>query len=112
MVFGQATMIEERAEKLAALVTFSEHIIPGRWNDVREPTEQELKATTVLSLPLREVSAKVRTGPPLDDEDDYALPVWAGVIPMQIDAKEPIPDPRLGGGVQVPGYAVEYRRGR
>jgi nitroimidazol reductase NimA-like FMN-containing flavoprotein (pyridoxamine 5'-phosphate oxidase superfamily) len=110
MVFGPATMIEERAEKLAALVTFSEHIIPGRWNDVREPTEQELKATTVLSLPLQEVSAKVRTGPPLDDEDDYALPVWAGVIPTQLEAKEPIPDPRLEGGVQVPGYALEYRR--
>ena len=111
VIFGNATLVEEPEEKLAALVAFSEHVVGGRWNDVREPTEQELKATTVLRLPLKEVSAKVRTGPPLDDEEDYQLPVWAGVIPLRLEAGEPIPDPRLANGITVPGYAVDYKRG-
>ncbi|MDQ3173333.1 MAG: pyridoxamine 5'-phosphate oxidase family protein [Acidobacteriota bacterium] len=112
VVFGRATTVEGPADKVAALLAFSEHVVPGRWNDVREPTEQELKATTVLSLPLEEVSAKVRTGPPLDDEEDYELPVWAGVIPMQFVAQAPTPDPRMGVGLQPPSYASEYKRQR
>jgi uncharacterized protein len=110
VVFGRATLIEERDEKNAALLALSEHIIRGRWNDVREPTEQELKATTVLSLPLAEASAKIRTGPPLDDEEDYALPIWAGVVPLRLEAGEPIPDPRLSAEIGVPGYARNYER--
>jgi len=110
VVFGRATTVDDPADKVAALVAFSEHVIPGRWNDVREPTEQELKATTVLSLPLEEVSAKVRTGPPLDDEEDYELPVWAGVIPLQLVATAPIPDPRLGTGIERPDYTTTYHR--
>jgi nitroimidazol reductase NimA-like FMN-containing flavoprotein (pyridoxamine 5'-phosphate oxidase superfamily) len=112
VVFGRTTMVEDPAEKVAALLNFSEHVIAGRWNDVREPTEQELKATTVLSLPLEEVSAKVRTGPPLDDEQDYELPVWAGVIPLQLVARTPIPDPRLGVGIEPPRYTSAYKRQR
>jgi nitroimidazol reductase NimA-like FMN-containing flavoprotein (pyridoxamine 5'-phosphate oxidase superfamily) len=112
VIFGRATLVEDREEKLAALVAFSEHVIRGRWADVREPTERELKATTVLVLPLAEVSAKVRTGPPLDDEEDYALPVWAGVIPLRLIAETPIPDPRLPQEIKTPDYALEYKRGR
>lgn len=110
VVFGRASMVEEHEAKLAALFAFSEHVIPGRWNDVRKPTEQELKATTVLSLPLLEVSAKVRTGPPIDDEADYALDVWAGVLPLRMTAGEPINDPRLSEDIEPPAYTLKYRR--
>ena len=110
VIFGRAAIVERREAKLAALLAFSEHVIPGRWNEVRAPFEQELKATTVLSLPLVEVSAKVRTGPPLDDEEDYALSVWAGVIPLQVAAGEPISDPRLPESVEPPSYALRYTR--
>jgi nitroimidazol reductase NimA-like FMN-containing flavoprotein (pyridoxamine 5'-phosphate oxidase superfamily) len=110
VVFGRASMVEEEEAKLAALFAFSEHVIPGRWNDVRKPTEQELKATTVLSLPLLEVSAKVRTGPPIDDEADYTLNVWAGVLPLRMTAAEPINDPRLSEGIEPPAYTLKYRR--
>src|SRR5574341_1657820 len=98
VVFGRATVIENREEKLVALRALSEHILPGRWNDVRQPNERELQLTTVLSIPLTEASAKIRTGPPADDEDDYELPVWAGVLPLQLGAGEPISDPKLSAG--------------
>jgi nitroimidazol reductase NimA-like FMN-containing flavoprotein (pyridoxamine 5'-phosphate oxidase superfamily) len=109
VVFGRAQVIEERAEKLAALEAFAERVAPGRWNEVREPTPKELKATTVLSLPLDEASAKVRSGAPVDDEEDYALDVWAGVIPLRLVAGEPEPDPRLPAGIPMPEYARAYR---
>jgi nitroimidazol reductase NimA-like FMN-containing flavoprotein (pyridoxamine 5'-phosphate oxidase superfamily) len=112
VVFGRASVVEETEAKLRALIAFSEQVIPGRWNEVREPTDQELKATTVLSLSLAEVSAKVRTGPPLDDEEDYALPVWAGVVPLQLAAGPPISDPRLPHDIEAPSYAVNYKRER
>jgi nitroimidazol reductase NimA-like FMN-containing flavoprotein (pyridoxamine 5'-phosphate oxidase superfamily) len=112
VVFGQATLVEDPAEKLATLRALSEHMIPGRWSDVRGPSDQELRATTVLSLPLTEASAKVRTGPPLDDEDDYSLAVWAGVIPMRVVAGTPIADPRLTADIDAPSYAIEYQRRR
>lgn len=110
VIFGRATLIEEQEEKMKALLALSEHIVPGRWAEVREPTEQEMKATTVLSLPLVEASAKIRTGPPLDDEEDYEMSVWAGVIPLRLMAGEPVADPRLIDGVEVPVYAREYNR--
>jgi uncharacterized protein len=110
VVFGKAQLVSDREEKLAALVALSEHFVKGRWNDVREPTEQELKATTVLSLKLEEASAKIRTGPPIDDEEDYALPIWAGVVPLKMVAGEPVNDPRLPEGIDAPQYAKEYRR--
>lgn len=110
VIFGRAAMVEEREAKLAALFAFSEQVIPGRWNDVREPTEQELKATTVLSLPLTEVSAKVRSGPPIDDDEDYALNVWAGVLPLKVVSGEPINDPRLPDDIEPPVYTLHYTR--
>ena len=110
VVFGRAKMIGDPDEKLAALQALSEHMIPGRWDDVRLPNESELKQTTVLSLPLEEASAKVRTGPPLDDEEDYDLPVWAGVIPLRMVANVPIADGRVPVNSKVPGYAAEYAR--
>ena len=110
VIFGRATMVEDRAAKLAALFAFSEHVVPGRWNDVREPTDQELKATTVLALPLEEVSAKVRTGPPIDDEEDYSMDIWAGVLPLKVVAGAPVNDPRLPENVEPPSYALQYTR--
>jgi len=110
VVFGRATPIEEPVAKVAALRALSEHMIPGRWDDVRALNERELQQTTVLSLALTEASAKVRTGPPLDDEEDYCLPVWAGVIPLSLVAQDPVDDPRLGPNGEAPKYAVEYAR--
>ncbi|SRR6266705_2806164 len=111
VVFGRATAIDHQAEKFRALRILSEHIIPGRWAEVREPSDRELQLTTVLSLPLAEASAKIRTGPPLDDEADYDLPVWAGVIPLRMIAEAPIADPRLPSSILVSKYASEYERG-
>jgi uncharacterized protein len=110
VVFGRAAIIDDRDEKLAALRRLSEHMIPGRWEDVRQPSERELKLTTVLSLPLDEASAKIRTGPPLDDDEDYSLNVWAGTIPLHLAANAPISDDRLPPNIKVPEYALEYER--
>ena len=98
VVFGTARVVESEEEKLAALRAFTEHVAPARWDEVREPNRQELNSTLVLSLRLDEASAKIRTGPPVDDEEDYALPVWAGVIPLNLRAGEVVPDPRLPAG--------------
>ena len=108
VVFGRALLIEDRDEKLAALFALSEHMIPGRWKDVRGPTEQELQQTTVLSLSVNEASAKIRTGPPLDEEPDYELPIWAGVIPLKLVAEPWIPDPRLSKGMIMPDYKPRF----
>ncbi len=110
VVFGRAMRVDDPAEKNDALLAFSEQVIRGRWKDVREPTENELKQTTVLCLPLTEASAKVRTGPPIDDEEDYALPVWAGVLPLQVVPGEPIKDPRLPEQIEIPEYVTNYSR--
>jgi uncharacterized protein len=104
VAFGTARKIENAEEKESALRIISEHLIAGRWNDVRQPTQQELKATAVLEFTIEEASAKIRTGPPIDDEDDYALPVWAGVLPLELQSKEPVPDSRLAAGTAVPPY--------
>jgi nitroimidazol reductase NimA-like FMN-containing flavoprotein (pyridoxamine 5'-phosphate oxidase superfamily) len=95
VVLGQARLVTDTEEKMTALSHFTNHILAGRWDQVRTPTEQELKSTTVLALPLDEVSAKVRTGGPIDDEEDYSLPVWAGVLPVHPQFGEPAPDARL-----------------
>jgi uncharacterized protein len=110
VVFGRAVAVEDRDEKFAALRALTEHLAPGRWDEVRQPTEGEMRATLVLALPLEEASAKVRTGPPLDDEEDYALPVWAGVVPLRVAAGEPIPDPLLPQGVEPPAHVLNYAR--
>ena len=111
VIFGRASLVEDAETKLAALFAFSEHVIAGRWDEVRGPTPEELKATSVLSLELAEASAKVRSGPPLDDEEDHSLPVWAGVIPLRVTSGPPISDPRLPERTAVPSYANNYRRG-
>lgn len=95
VVLGQARMVTDPEEKMAALSCFTNHVVPGRWEEVRQPTEPELKSTTVLALELDEVSAKVRTGGPIDDEEDYALPVWAGVVPLRLEISDPVADTRL-----------------
>lgn len=110
VILGQATLVEDPEEKLAALRALSEHILPGRWDDARQPNERELKQTHVLRLPIEEFSAKVRTGPPIDDEEDYSFPTWAGVIPLEMRAGEPINEPRLDPSRPVPPYVTEYRR--
>ena len=110
LILGRATLVDDPDEKMTALVALSEHIVKGRWADVREPTEQEMIQTTVLCLPIEEASAKIRTGPPLDDEEDYALPIWAGIVPLKLVAGEPINDPRLPDGIDAPGYATNYKR--
>jgi len=110
VILGTARLVEDPGEKMEALRIFTEHVMKGRWDDVRQPTEQELKATTVLALPLEEVSAKVRTGGPIDDEPDYALPVWAGVLPLGIAVKTPIPDEKRQQDRPIPEYLKNYSR--
>lgn len=110
VIFGKAKLVEDENEKLEALYAFTEHIVPNRWNEIREPNELELKATTVLSLPLEEASAKIRTGDPVDDDEDYALDVWAGVIPLKVQAEKPQDDSKLKDGISAPDYVVNYER--
>src|SRR6266852_4286735 len=110
VILGTARLVTDPAEKMEALRVFTEHVMKGRWDDVRQPTEQELKATTVLALPLEEVSAKVRTGGPIDDEEDYALAVWAGVLPLETVAQEPLPDPQRKNDPPQPDYLKKYSR--
>jgi len=110
VILGRANVVENREEKLRALEAFTEQVIRGRWKDVRRPSESELKATVVLALHLAEVSAKVRTGPPKDDEEDYQLPVWAGVLPLPLTPGVPEADPRLAPGVEMPTYVRDYSR--
>ncbi|HKV34300.1 MAG TPA: pyridoxamine 5'-phosphate oxidase family protein [Pyrinomonadaceae bacterium] len=110
LVLGRAVLVDDPKEKYDALVALSEHIVRGRWADVREPNEQEMIQTTVLCLPMEEASAKIRTGPPLDDEEDYSLPMWAGIIPLKLIAEEPINDPRLSAEIPVPDYVTNYKR--
>ena len=110
VILGKATLVDDPQEKLAALRVLSEHILPGRWADSRQPNERELKQTSVLRVPIEEFSAKVRSGPAIDDEEDYAFPTWAGVIPLEMVAGTPIDDARLLPGKEVPEYAKHYKR--
>lgn len=109
-IFGTAEVVEASPEKLTALQAFTEHVVPGRWSEVRPPTPQELAGTLVLSLPLNEASIKVRTGPPKDDQADYTLPVWAGELPLYLATLPPIPDPQLASEIELPTYVQQYRR--
>jgi uncharacterized protein len=110
MLLGQATSVVDPAEKLVALQAIVEHIVPERWKEVRPPTANELKATSVVAIGIDEVSAKLRTGPPMDDEEDYASPAWAGVIPLLTHIGRPEPDPRLRADIEPPAYVTAYRR--
>jgi len=110
VLLGTARAVTDPDEKLSALHAFTEHLVPGRWDEVRPPTSQELKATSVLFLPLSEVSAKVRTGPPVDDEPDYAMDVWAGVLPLRLQPAAPEADPLLRAEIGAPAYLTGYHR--
>ena len=109
VALGNASIVDEADEKLDALRAFTEKILPGRWNDARQPNEKELKATSILRLPLTEISAKVRTGGVEDDAEDYALPVWAGVVPMRLVADAPLRDERCDPALPAPAYAANFR---
>jgi uncharacterized protein len=110
VALGKATLVDVPGQKLEALHAFTEKIVCGRWKDVRQPSEKELKATSILRLPLTEVSAKIRSGPVKDDEEDYVLPIWAGIVPLQLQAKAPIRDERCDPAIPTPAYATNYRR--
>ena len=112
VVFGKAKIVTGEREKYEALKAFTEHIVPGRWESIRPPTKNELKGTTVLSLDLREASAKIRAGGPVDDEEDYALDVWAGVLPLSLTIGAPVADERLKNGIEVPSEVRNYSRKR
>ena len=112
VVLGKATLVEDAAEKDKALEAFTEHIIPGRWPEIRWPNELELKATSVLKLPIEEASAKIRVGDPKDDEEDYAMDIWAGVLPLSTVPGEPIADGRLKEETPVPEHVSGYGRNR
>jgi nitroimidazol reductase NimA-like FMN-containing flavoprotein (pyridoxamine 5'-phosphate oxidase superfamily) len=104
VIFGEPQLVDSKEELYKALELFTEKICKGRWNDVRKPTDNEWKQTMVLSFDITEASAKVRTGPPKDDEEDYAMDVWAGVVPLKIQQLKPIADPDLKSGVKLPEY--------
>lgn len=108
VLFGKGSAVEEEDQKIAVLRCLSEHLIRGRWADARQPNADELRRTLVVRLPIDEASAKVRSGMPLDDEGDYALPMWAGVLPLRLAASSPVSDPRLPAGIAAPDYAVNY----
>lgn len=110
VILGKAELVETADEKNAVLEAFTEHVIPGRWAELRWPNELELKATTVLKLPINEASAKIRTGGPVDDEEDYAMNIWAGVIPLKLTKRDPIPDDRLANGIAIPVHVINYDR--
>jgi hypothetical protein len=111
MAFGTARKVESKAATEGALLRFMERFAPGRWDEVRPPTPKELKATTLLTMPIDEASAKIRTGPPIDDEADYALGCWAGVLPIRTVFGVPEPDARLPQSVPVPGYLRDLAPG-
>lgn len=109
ILFGSGTLITDPDQKLAALRVFSDRLLPGRWADAREPNDRELKATAVAKVSINLASAKVRSGPPGDDEDDYGLPVWAGVLPIRQLIGQPVPDERLYDEIDLPQYIRQYR---
>jgi nitroimidazol reductase NimA-like FMN-containing flavoprotein (pyridoxamine 5'-phosphate oxidase superfamily) len=112
VVFGMGRLLLDVQEKLAALEAVSEHLVPGRWKEARRPNQKELNATSVVRIRIDEASAKVRLGPPVDEEEDYALPVWAGVLPLQETPLSPIPDELQSQDLAVPGYIANYSRTR
>ncbi len=110
VILGTAVVVDDPQEKLQALRALSKHILPGRWQEVRSPNERELKATLVLRLPIEEFSAKVRQGAVVDDAEDYSFPTWAGVIPLEMVAGEPISDSKMDPARAIPAYALHYSR--
>ena len=109
IILGVASLVTGHAEKLAVMKGLIDHVAPGRWDHIRQPTEKELDATSVLSIPIDEASAKLRSGGPIDDEADYALPIWAGEIPLTTTALAPVADSRLNPAMSIPAHVAEYR---
>jgi hypothetical protein len=112
VLFGTATRVDDPSEKLTALKAFTDHVVPGRWAEVRPPNPQELAGTLVLALAIAEASTKGCTGPPIDAPEDYALPIWAGEIPLRLTAAAPVADDRCLPQLEVPREVAAYRRGR
>jgi len=110
ILFGKAQIVENEEEKKRALEALTNHVIPNRYQDIRSPNKSELKQTIVLSIPIEEASAKIRTGGPNDDEEDYALNVWAGILPLQLVAGSPVPDVKMTESLDVPHYVSDYKR--
>lgn len=110
VVYGRGEAVEDPAEKRRALDALVEHVAAGRLADARPPNEREFRGTLVVSVPLEEASAKIRSGPPVDDEDDYSLDVWAGVLPLRLEPGEPEADPALNPALALPDYLTAYRR--
>ena len=110
VIFGNAIAIDSPAEKMVALKAFTNHVLPDRWSQVRPATDKEVAGTLVLALSLTEASAKIRTGPPVDDEADYALPIWAGELPLRVVSDIPINDPKLSAGIHCPESVQSYKR--
>lgn len=108
VLFGRGAAVEDDSQKLSVLQALTDHIMPGRWNEVRTPSGDELRRTLVVEVPIDEASAKVRVGPPLDDEPDYDWPAWAGVLPLRLTPSAPVPDPRLAAGIVPPQYLADY----
>jgi len=112
VIFGDATVVTDREAKDAAFKAFLDHLVPDRWDDSRQPDAKETDATVVLSVPITEASVKIRSGPPKDAAKDLGLGYWTGVIPLELTAGEPIPDPVMEGDMAVPAYAIDYDRGK
>lgn len=110
VLFGRGRLVESDEEKLRALETLTEHIARGRWKDARQPSQQELDAVSVIAVQIDSASAKMRSGPPSDKEEDYLLPIWAGVLPIRQQALDPISDPSLMAAVPIPAYVADYKR--
>ena len=110
VILGEAAEVTDPDEKMTALKAIVDHVMVGRWEDVRQPSPQELKATSVIRVPPAEVSAKIRTGPPVDDAEDYLLDCWAGEVPLRLVPQPPVADPQLRSGIALPAYAKDYRR--
>lgn len=110
VLFGKGRLLERDEEKLQAFEVLTEHVARGRWNDARKPNRKEIDGTTVIAMTIETASAKIRTGSPSDDEEDYALPIWAGVVPLQLQAMQPVDDPKLNAAITPPAYARNYNR--
>jgi nitroimidazol reductase NimA-like FMN-containing flavoprotein (pyridoxamine 5'-phosphate oxidase superfamily) len=110
VVFGEPRIVSDEAEKKVAVRAVVDHVLPGRWDESRPMTDKELTATLIAALPLAEASAKIRTGPPKDEEEDYATRHWAGIIPVTMAPEGPVADPRLDGGIAAPPSVTGYAR--
>lgn len=110
VLFGKGRLLENDEEKTEALKALTEHVARGRWNDSRQPNRRELDGTTVIAMTIETASAKIRTGPPSDDEEDYQLPIWAGIVPLALQASPPTNDPKLRAGIPTPSYVLDYQR--